>query len=290
MEVYIDRSGQQIGPFSEQQIQSMLNSGMVTLTDSAWRQGASEWLPLHQILDVCPPPPAQPPAIPAPIRFDDTVARPVTEPLRAGSKARITETKKLSNEEKRKPWPPSKLKIPPKILPSYGGEDTQSYRAPKAADQPIAIGGWLAFFCFILIALNPLLTVFGFFSTHKLIEALRPLDPEAAKTLDSFNSLTGLWSFTLAAFSVLAGILLVRRARNAMVVAKIFTAAVPITALLTLLAAFGSSSSAELGEGMVQGGVEGLIKSLGFFAIWFTYLCRSKRVKNNYTKEAAGTA
>jgi len=66
MEIYIARSGQQIGPFSERQIQSMLDSGMVTLGDSAWRQGISAWLPLHQILEFCPPLPAQPPAIPAP--------------------------------------------------------------------------------------------------------------------------------------------------------------------------------------------------------------------------------
>ncbi|GDX11949.1 hypothetical protein LBMAG57_37210 [Verrucomicrobiota bacterium] len=163
--------------------------------------------------------------------------------------------------------------------------------APQPPTQPtpnplVGVGGWLAFFCFILVALNPLLTLFSFFTIHKTIEALRTLNPEAAQVLDSFTSFSGVLSFTLAAFSVVAGILLIRRARNAVLIAKIYTAAVPTVALLALLPVFGSSASPELREGMVQGGVQDLIKSLGFFAIWFTYLSRSRRVKNTYATNA----
>jgi len=158
---------------------------------------------------------------------------------------------------------------------------------PSTQTQPlVGVGGWLAFFCFILVALNPLLTVLSFFGIHKTIEALRTLNPEAARTLDSFTSLTGVLSFALAAFSIVAGILLIRRARNAVIVAKIYTASVPTVALLTLLAVFGSTASPDMREGMVQGGVQDLIKSLGFFAIWFTYLCRSRRVRNTYPTNA----
>lgn len=150
----------------------------------------------------------------------------------------------------------------------------------------VGVGGWLAFFCFILIAVNPLLTVVRFITTNKLIEALRSLDPDSAKTFDSFNSFVAVFSFALAVFSIVVGILLVRRTGNAVTVAKIYAASVPTVALLALLAVFGSSSSADMREGMVQGSIHDLVKSLGFFAIWFTYLWRSRRVKNTCPKSA----
>ena len=66
MQIYIAKSGQQTGPFSLEQLQSMLGSGMVTLTDSAWHEGLESWLPLHQVLNVSPPLPiaSQPPPLP----------------------------------------------------------------------------------------------------------------------------------------------------------------------------------------------------------------------------------
>lgn len=74
MQIYIAKSGQQSGPFSEQQIESMLKSGMVALTDSSWHAGLSEWAPLHQVLNVSPTV-SGPPPIPAQI-----CTSPVTSP------------------------------------------------------------------------------------------------------------------------------------------------------------------------------------------------------------------
>ncbi len=55
MQIYVAKSGQQAGPFSEEQIHSMVKSGMVGLADSAWREGLTSWLPLHQLLNASPP-------------------------------------------------------------------------------------------------------------------------------------------------------------------------------------------------------------------------------------------
>ena len=65
MEIYVAKSDQQTGPFSEQQIESMLNSGMIVLTDLAWHAGLWEWAPLHQVLNVSAPMalPARPPLL-----------------------------------------------------------------------------------------------------------------------------------------------------------------------------------------------------------------------------------
>ena len=65
MQIYVAKAGQQTGPFSEEQIHSMLKSGMVGLADSAWHEGLTSWLPLHQLLNVSPPipQPTQPPPL-----------------------------------------------------------------------------------------------------------------------------------------------------------------------------------------------------------------------------------
>lgn len=57
LEIFIAKRGQQTGPFTIQQIQTMVSSGMVELTDMAWHSTLLDWAPLHQVLQVCPPPP-----------------------------------------------------------------------------------------------------------------------------------------------------------------------------------------------------------------------------------------
>jgi uncharacterized RDD family membrane protein YckC len=61
MQIYIAKSGQQTGPFSVEQLQPMLDSGMITLNDSAWHDGLSTWQPLHQIISISPPISSPPP-------------------------------------------------------------------------------------------------------------------------------------------------------------------------------------------------------------------------------------
>jgi uncharacterized RDD family membrane protein YckC len=51
MQIYIAKSGQQTGPFTVDQVQSMLGSGMVSLNDLAWHDGHTSWQPLHQIVN-----------------------------------------------------------------------------------------------------------------------------------------------------------------------------------------------------------------------------------------------
>ena len=66
MEFYIAQSGNRAGPFSEEQVRSLLATGKFAVNDAAWHTGATDWRPLHQILNVVPPLPPNPfPAIPA---------------------------------------------------------------------------------------------------------------------------------------------------------------------------------------------------------------------------------
>lgn len=58
MDIFIAKKDQQTGPFSVQQVESMIAAGMVDLKDMAWHADMPDWLPVHQLLGVCPPVPS----------------------------------------------------------------------------------------------------------------------------------------------------------------------------------------------------------------------------------------
>lgn len=80
MEIFIAKNNQQTGPFTSEQLNSMISAGMVQITDMAWHSELPNWIPLHQILGVCPPIPipAQPqevvPTLPKPGGIGDISA------------------------------------------------------------------------------------------------------------------------------------------------------------------------------------------------------------------------
>ena len=51
MDIFILRNGEQSGPFSEQNVQTLLNQEAVRITDMAWRKGLPAWLPLSEVLN-----------------------------------------------------------------------------------------------------------------------------------------------------------------------------------------------------------------------------------------------
>lgn len=60
MELFLHQNGEQVGPYTEDQISSMIQSGELTRDDIVWHEGLSEWQPLHAVFDL--PTPATPPA------------------------------------------------------------------------------------------------------------------------------------------------------------------------------------------------------------------------------------
>lgn len=48
MNYFIVKAGQQLGPFSEDQVRAMLHQGAIALQDLFWREGEPEWKPLAQ--------------------------------------------------------------------------------------------------------------------------------------------------------------------------------------------------------------------------------------------------
>jgi len=59
---YIASKGQQSGPFSESEVQSMLANGAITTTDLCWVEGMTNWKPIHEVI-------ARPTNVPPPLRL-----------------------------------------------------------------------------------------------------------------------------------------------------------------------------------------------------------------------------
>jgi hypothetical protein len=60
MAIHITKNGQQLGPYSMAEVQNLLRSGTVAVTDLAWQEGLPNWIPLYQIPGFVFVPPAPP--------------------------------------------------------------------------------------------------------------------------------------------------------------------------------------------------------------------------------------
>jgi membrane protein YdbS with pleckstrin-like domain len=73
MELYINRNGEQFGPYSEEVVRTKLAAGIFQLTDFAWYEGADDWMPLSAVPGFArrsTPPPLRPAALRATQRVD----------------------------------------------------------------------------------------------------------------------------------------------------------------------------------------------------------------------------
>lgn len=77
MQIYVGKNGQQLGPFSLEEINRKLADRTFSGTDLAWHEGAAGWAPLSSIAGVViPAAPAAPVATPAPVRPNASIVQP----------------------------------------------------------------------------------------------------------------------------------------------------------------------------------------------------------------------
>ncbi len=57
MQIHVAKSGQQSGPYTLEQVQNMVRSGLLSAADLGWHEGMTEWAPLHTIAGLGVPPP-----------------------------------------------------------------------------------------------------------------------------------------------------------------------------------------------------------------------------------------
>ena len=66
MQIYVGKDGQQLGPFSVEEVNRKLADGTFAATDLGWHEGAAGWAALSTIAGVVVPPAAAAPSAPAP--------------------------------------------------------------------------------------------------------------------------------------------------------------------------------------------------------------------------------
>jgi len=62
MKIWINRAGQNVGTFTQEEVQQGLNDGRFVATDLAWQEGMETWKPLAEFPGVQIPPPQPPQA------------------------------------------------------------------------------------------------------------------------------------------------------------------------------------------------------------------------------------
>ena len=99
MQIYINRDGQQFGPFTLEQVNDALAAGQLLATDLAFYEGLQQWVPLSQVQGVILPiAPAQE-AIPAQLVSAGTGAE--TEPATAYDPAAdVSDAAKAGDKQK----------------------------------------------------------------------------------------------------------------------------------------------------------------------------------------------
>src|SRR5947208_2293588 len=97
MQIYVGKNGQQLGPFSLEEVNRKLADGTFAGTDLAWYEGAAGWVPLSSVAGVVIPPsaaatPAPTPApqpTPSPVTSSSVPVRPnasIVQPARSGTR------------------------------------------------------------------------------------------------------------------------------------------------------------------------------------------------------------
>ena len=145
------------------------------------------------------------------------------------------------------------------------------------------VKGWLLLFCISLTIFNPLATAIS------LSTGYNDIQPHIAR-------FPGLWtvlvvdaclSVALMAFSIYAGAVLWGVRPNAVRTAKRWLLWLLGYMVVSAILPFTAGLPPEANEAMIPGTAVGSVRILIYFAIWYSYLNKSKRVKATYAAQAA---
>ena len=141
------------------------------------------------------------------------------------------------------------------------------------------VRGWLLLFCLGLTAFGPLITIGNLFNSY---EELNPY-------FDLFPGLLNLWiidsilSICLIIFAIYTGFMLFSIRPGAVKTAKIYLfVALGYSTIASLLLPFIAGLPSEVTQNILQEGIGKFIGACITFAIWYSYLLKSKRVKATY--------
>jgi hypothetical protein len=162
-----------------------------------------------------------------------------------------------------------------------GSEPQLAYLFPpeRMARVPYdGVKGWLLFFCVWLAFLMPLGTAYTLMTVHERERAVLEADPATKVFFLGYVALC----VGLVAFSYYAGISLWKIRPHAVIKTKVYLVAYLVYNVgLYGLALLGGLSMKKDAQEFTQA-TQGLAISFFWFAVWFAYLVKSKRVRATY--------
>ncbi len=174
-------------------------------------------------------------------------------------------------------------------------DENESINEDKPADTellPKRVGGWLLLFIISLVIITPIINIS---SIIKSIQTINSLSFEAMGS--GFNTeiaqarlyliLETVISCMLILFGMFAGICLWRTTKNAVKITKYYLLCIliKITLSMILFYAFGLHNAPYMQGSVMSIMVPMVLQPLIYFTIWYSYLCKSERVKATYNSE-----
>ncbi len=83
MALYLTKNGEQLGPYTLDEVQALVRSGTVAENEWAWQEGLPNWIPLNQIPGYVSPPsalPAPPAPVATPVAYEEYKPVPIPAP------------------------------------------------------------------------------------------------------------------------------------------------------------------------------------------------------------------
>lgn len=140
------------------------------------------------------------------------------------------------------------------------------------------VKGWLLLLCTLLVIFDPLVVLTSLFALSDGAMSYRSSDPQ----MFSLIVISGVLRIALAVFSLYAGLALWRTAPRAVPAARSYMIAVALVSLLFLVLPGYLGVSSESFSAKTEENIANAILTVFYSALWYTYLCRSKRVKSTY--------
>lgn len=140
------------------------------------------------------------------------------------------------------------------------------------------VGGWLLLFCIALTIISPLRTLYNLVSSYNELEQFFEIFPGIKNLL----YIDGFLSISLMILSIRAGIALWQIKPGAVKMGKDYLLYFLGYAIIATMLPFMIGLPAEANKEMIPEVIKGAIQSILYFAIWFSYLKVSIRVKDTY--------
>lgn len=138
----------------------------------------------------------------------------------------------------------------------------------------------MLFFCIVLTILTPVITVFNITSGYQEVSPYFEMYPRFLTVI----VIDAVFSIALTGFSIYAGVALWKIRPNAVKIAKKYLLAMLGYSILGSFLPFMAGLPSEANQAMIAEVAKDLFRAVISFAVWYSYLNRSVRVRETYGK------